>query len=366
MQGKGSLLQWRLTLIALLLCSITAISIVQPGPVARAAVTTLNSGLHVVGNQIETRYNTALTYHGVNRSGSEYKCTQSGGSTFDGPSDQASISAMLTWKINIVRVPLNEDCWLGINGEPANGTSAAQYRSNIVAFVTLLVKNNLSVILDLHWNAPGSNQALGQEPMPDLDHAPAFWSSVASTFKNDSSVIFDLYNEPYTTSWSCWLNGSTAANASPCTDVSFAVAGMQKLVTTVRNTGASNVILLGGLAYANNLSEWLQYKPTDPDKNLAASLHIYSFNSCNTISCLNSEVAPVKAQYPVIAGEMGENDCAHGFIDTIMPWFDSHSIGYLGWAWDTYNCSTFPSLISSYDGTPTNYGIGLKDHLSSL
>jgi hypothetical protein len=307
----------------------------------------------------------SLNYHGVDRMGGEYSCLSSS-NTFDGPVDQASVNAMLSWKINIVRLPMNEDCWLGINGEPSNGVSASQYRQNFINYVNLLTSNGMHVILDLQWTAPGSSQATGQLPMPDADHAPAFWSSVASTFKGYGSVLFDLYNEPYTSSWSCWRNGSSGANASPCNDVGFAVAGMQTLVNAVRNTGATNVIMLGGLNYANNLTGWLANEPSDPDNNLAASFHIYNFNPCDTISCLNSQVAPVAAQVPVIAGEMGEDDCAHGFIDGIMPWFDSHNIGYMGWTWDTYSCSNTPSLISDYSGTPTNYGVGLKNHLLSL
>ena len=306
----------------------------------------------------------SLNYHGVDRMGTEYSCLS--GNTFDGPADQASVSAMLSWKINIVRVPMNEDCWLGINGEPTGSLSASQYRQNIINYVNLLTGNGMHVILDLHWTAPGGQKATGQLPMPDADHAPTYWSSVASTFKSYGSVIFDLYNEPYTSSWSCWRNGSSGAYASPCNDVGFAVAGMQTLVNAVRNTGATNVIMLGGLAYANNLTGWLANKPNDPANNLAASFHIYNFNACDTISCLNSQIAPVAAQVPVIAGEMGENDCAHGFIDSIMPWFDSHNIGYLGWTWTTASCSNSPALISNYNGTPTNFGVGLKNHLSSL
>ena len=298
--------------------------------------------------------------------GSEYQCIKTGTTTFDGPIDQKAIDAMLNWNITIVRVPLNEDCWLGINGEPANGTSALQYRQDIVNYVNLLSANHLQVIVELHWNAAGSQKATQQQPMPDADHAPAFWTSVASTFKTNSLVLFDLYNEPYTSSWLCWRNGSSGANVNPCNDVGFAVVGMQMLVNVVRDTGAKNVILLGGLAYANNLSGWLQNKPDDPVNNLAASFHIYNFNTCNSISCLDSQVAPVRAQYPVIAEEIGENDCAHSFIDSIMPWFDSHRIGYLAWTWNTYSCSTSPSLISDYNGTPSNYGIGLKNHLVAL
>jgi len=62
----------------------------------------------------------------------------------------------------------------------------------------------------------------------------------------------------------------------------------------------------------------------------------------------------------VITGELGENDCTHGFIDTAMNWMDQHGVNYLGWAWITANCGNFPSLITSYDGTPTQFGIGYE------
>ena len=325
------------------------------------------TGLHVSGNQILNSSNQVFRPLGVDRAGSEYICDSSGtASVFDGPSDDASVAAMASWDINTVRVPLNEDCWLGINGFPAGTYSAAQYQQAIVNYVNLLNSHNLAVILDLHWNGPGTQQSRGQLPLADADHAPAFWTSVANTFKNNSSVIFDLYNEPYVQSWSCWLNGSSAASSSPCSDVNFAVAGMQTLVNTVRGTGATNILMLGGLAYSNDLSQWLQNEPSDPDNNLAASFHLYNFNACSNTSCWDSQVAPVAAKVPIVTGEMGENDCASTFINGAMSWLDQHSIGYLGWAWDTYDCKSFPSLITSYDGTPTAFGQGLKDHLASL
>jgi endoglucanase len=39
---------------------------------------------------------------------------------------------------------------------------------------------------------------------------------------------------------------------------------MQTLVNAVRSTSANNVIMLGGLEYANDLTQWLQYEPTGP------------------------------------------------------------------------------------------------------
>jgi hypothetical protein len=207
--------------------------------------------------------------------------------------------------------------------------------------------------------------------MPDAAQAIPFWSSVASTFKGNDAVIFDLFNEPYASradnnnsaeGWQCWETGS------PCTGISYPVAGMQQMINAVRGAGANNVIMLGGDEYANDLTGWLQYKPTDPDNNLVASWHSYNFNTCNTQSCWTSQIAPVIAAVPVIAGEIGENDCAGSYIDPLTTWLDSESTSYLAWAWNAdFNCSSGPGLITDYvPGDPTAYGAAYKAHLASL
>src|SRR4029077_17776890 len=84
---------------------------VDPGPVDWPR------GFHVVENQIQDGDGNAVTIYGVNRSGTEYKCVQGPGAFFAGPSNEASVAAMTTWpRVNAGRVPLNESCWLGING----------------------------------------------------------------------------------------------------------------------------------------------------------------------------------------------------------------------------------------------------------
>jgi hypothetical protein len=204
--------------------------------------------------------------------------------------------------------------------------------------------------------------------MPDAQYAIPFWTSVANTFKDNTSVVFEMFNEPYpdratSTSdqaWTCWRDGGT------CPGIGYQVAGMQSLVDAVRGTGAKNVILLGGLAYSNDLTGWLAHEPTDPTGNLGAVVHVYNFNSCSSSSCWDAQLAPVAAKVPLVATEIGENDCAHGFIDTFMNWLDAHRLGYLGWTWNNWDCSSGPSLVSDWNGTPTNYGIGFKNHLASL
>lgn len=358
---------------ALALLLATCIGFISTTRTVRAAQSV--AGLHVAGNQLLNSSGQVIRLVGVNRSSAEYSCI-SGGTTnvFDDPNNISDIPAMLSWGINAVRIPLNEDCWLGINGEPQANYTSTFYQQSVINYVNQLTADNVVVIVDLHWNNSGSNQANGQEQMPDLDHAPAFWTSVANTFKNNSSVLFDLYNEPYPsfgstngTGWSCWLNGASAANTAPCIGGPFAIAGMQLLVNTVRATGATNPLLLGGLAYANDLSQWLQNEPTDPLKSLIASVHIYNFNACSTTACWNTQIAPVAAKVPVIAGEIGENDCADTFINPLMSWLDQQGISYLAWSWNAFGCGSGASyLITNFNGTPSAFGAGYKAHLLSL
>jgi hypothetical protein len=333
--------------------------------------------LQVSGNKLVDQNGSQVVLHGVDRSGTEYECVQGNG-IFDGPNDQASITAIKSWgPVNAIRVPLNEACW---NAESYVDSAYAgtNYINAIKAYVSLLNSNGIVAILDLHWtdglytgNSSGcsSAEATCQKPMPDAAEAIPFWTSVANTFKGNDAVIFDLFNEPYAsratgstaTGWQCWENGGT------CSGISYQVAGMQQMVNAVRSTGANNVLMLGGEEYANDLTDWLQYEPTDPDHDLVASFHSYNFNTCSSQSCWTSEVAPVIAQVPVIAGEIGENDCAGSYIDSLTNWLESENTSFLAWAWNAdFACSSGPGLITDYTGTPTNYGSAYKAILQAL
>jgi endoglucanase len=286
--------------------------------------------------------------HGVDRSGTEYQCVQGHG-IFDGPSGHASITAVRALGINAVRIPLNEGCW---NAQPyVNPAYAgAIYRAAIKRYVSLLNANGIVAILDLHWTdgaytgpsaGCSSARAVCQKPMPDAAQAIGFWKSVAATFKGNDAVIFDLFNEPYperadngnqVEGWRCWRSGGT-----DCVGIPYRVAGLQALVSAVRSTGANNVIMLGGLEWSKQPDPWLSHEPSDPEHNLVASWHSYNFNACNTTSCWTSQIAPVTANVPLIAGEIGENDCADTYIRSLTNWLDSN-----------------PTASSPGPGTPTS------------
>jgi hypothetical protein len=330
--------------------------------------------VQVAGSGLVDGSGILVQLRGVNRSGTEYACSQGWG-IFDGASDQASVSAMASWHVNAVRIPMNEDCWLDINGvNPA--VAGASYQQAIINYVNLLNKYGMYAILDLSAVAPGTTvpAQVGspQEPMPDQDHSPDFWASVAATFKGNPAVLFDLYNEPFpdnnqttTAAWTCWRDGGT------CPGVTYPAAGMQELVNTVRATGATNVITLPGIGYASVFDQWGAYEPTDPappgapanwSSQLVADFHNYSFGGCTTSACWNTIPGDLNGA-PLLTGEMGFD----GYIETYMSWADAHGVGYLAWTWDTWGCSGGQALISDYTGTPCDpYGTGYQQHLSQL
>jgi hypothetical protein len=330
----------------------------------------------VSGNHIVTANGTTYRLLGVNKSSGEFACVQGKGMWDNNPVDQASVDAMKAWNIHAVRIPLNEQCWLGSLGTP----SGVAYQQAVKDYVNLLVANGITPIVEMHWSlgqytGPGSGcsdvNATCQKPMPDQDQAPTFWSTLAANFGDNTAVVFDLFNEPFpdfaanfdpTAGWNCWKNGGI------CTGISYPVVGFQSLITIVRQTGAKNVIMVGGLAFSNDLSHWNdpQFRLTDPTGNLVAAWHTYNFNSCSNTSCFDSQVAPVAAAVPVVAGEIGQNSCAHDYIDTVMNWADAHGVGYLAWTWNAWGLcpSSGNVLIEDFAGTPTaTYGQGYKAHL---
>lgn len=322
--------------------------------------------VRIVGNHFVDGNGRTVRLLGVNRSGTEYECMANNG-FFDGPSDANSIAAMARWNIDAVRVPLNEDCWLGINGAPA-AYSGLSYRNAIAAYVNRLHQAGMYAIVDLHWNAQGSLPADGKtgqgRDMADLDHAPAYWSSVATFFRSDHGVIFDLFNEPHDISWDCWLHGCTVSDGTG----TWQAAGMQTLLNAVRATGATNVITLSSDGWGGDIPQWINYRPNDPVRQTAAGWHVYYPETWwSDPSRWSQGVTPVLAAgIPIVATELGEHDCAGGWLNQFLPWADSRGLSYTAWTWDNWPDCSNPVLITDYSGTPTGYGVAFRDHLRSL
>lgn len=164
--------------------------------------------VHVSGNHFVGIRGQRLRLIGLDRSGTEYACAGpvAGGGfgygVFQGPVDDRSIRAMLSWDINAVALPLNEACWLGGYGGLNPQFTGASYRTAIVRYVERLNQFGIYVVLRLSGAAPGDH-AYGSDPsspneipMADSDHSIAFWASVAAVFKRNQMVLFHTFDEP--------------------------------------------------------------------------------------------------------------------------------------------------------------------------
>jgi len=306
------------------------------------------TAIHVLGNKLVNQSGTPIDLVGLNRSGTEYACAQGWG-IFDGPTAPSVISSMKSWFINSVRVPLNEDCWLGINVPAAY--SGAIYRLAIERYVHELNTAGLVAILDLHWSAPGNELALGQNLMPDASHSVTFWRSVARAFRIDHDVTFELYNEPHSVSWSCWVSGCEMVGG-------WRAVGMQRLINTVRQTGATQPILVDGLEWGNDLFGWSKHPLRDPIGQVVAAFHVYRWSGCATARCWSASVGHVAKSVPVITTELGENDCTGAFVTKYLNWSESHGISVLAWTWnDNEGCL---SLLKSVASNPSRYGAAVR------
>jgi hypothetical protein len=337
--------------------------------------------LHVVGNQIQDAAGQVVQLRGVNISGQEFADEQMatspgsqsnmwGGQPEDSPS---TIAGIISWGHNAVRVPLNEDSWLGIN--PSR--SPATYQAGIISFVKDLRAAHLYVILDLHWNAPSTVSALAQQGMADQDHSPAFWTSVAQTFSYDLGIALECYNEPFfyyitptENQWQVLLNGGTLTEyltgGSPYTITqSWQAMGMQAIITTIRATGAQNLILVGGADWCNDLTGWLA--PTDPLNNFAVAWHAYPGEAHTAVN--EPEIVALAAHHPIVVTETGgdvttnTSDTANILLGQLLTWWDTLGISYFGWTWDTW-LDPQDVLVTTWGGTPTDgYGQLWQAHI---
>ncbi|HEY3504092.1 MAG TPA: cellulase family glycosylhydrolase [Actinocatenispora sp.] len=342
------------------------------------------TGLQVRDNRLVDGAGRTVRLTGFNHSGAEYACVEGWG-VFDAPADPAAVTAaMASWSgANAVRLPLNEQCWLGLGTDPRYSGDA--YRAAIAKMVDELSAKGFAVILDLHRSAPGAARSLNQETMPDRDHSIDFWRSVASAFANRSNVVFDVFNEPAPYSgessaraWKCWRDGGCVLRSTNGGG-DFVAAGMTELVAAIRAAGARNVVLVGGIRWAEQLDDWLTYRPDDPAHNLAASFHDYSFNTvCASRDCYDTVLARLVAHVPLVVGEIGpdltlsaqdaDRNCppsaVHGtrFVTEAFDWMDAHGVSYTAWSWNRWPSCW--ALISDWSGTPTPiWGEFVHDHL---
>jgi len=363
---------------------------------AHAVSATASSSLsiRVQGNQFIDANSVPIQLRGVNVGDLGFVAAQGWDPADPWGGDAPNFDAIKTWKSNTVRLPLNEASWLGYTCVDATGASrdpdpGHNYRATVEKAVADATAAGLYVILDLHWSAPKNFCPLAQNPMADKDNSIDFWTSIAGTFKAYPNVMFELFNEPYfywlasgETDWNVWLNGGTitayvTGDGSKYTvNYTWETAGMQQMLDAIRQTGATNVILVAGVNWAQDLSQWNTHMPIDPQKQMGAVWHAYP--NSGTVGDPQAALpkfgrvaytwtkSVLTAGYPVFITEFGDHNApgtvGSPFVSNLLPWADANGASYTGWTWDPWS-EPDNVLIKDHAGTPTDgYGVYTKAH----
>jgi alpha-galactosidase len=331
------------------------------------------------GNKlVDLRSGLPVQLKGVGTMFAESSCIRGTG-VIQGPFEQ-SIPAWHAWGINAVRLPLNEDCWLGQHGALAQ-YSGKFYRTTVIDFVEQLLENGIVTILDLHWSNSSGGLATGQDLFLS-GTSPKFWESVASTsaLRSRPGVIFELFNEPhgflYPPPASFGLPSACFDGRVNCTYKGIAgqtFAGYNSTTLAVRvAANASNLILFAGRRYAMDLAYILEHLPHDPLGNFAVAWHPYEFKCTFEDGVCTGEDGTVNATavtdvLPLLITELAPLSSAAGaYMTGFQRWADSLPVGTVSlfpfcWNPGPYKYHLLANDSNWAGSSPTAWGQSYKE-----
>jgi len=320
--------------------------------------------LHVEGNRLVSKSGKEVWLQGISTSGLETL-----------PEDKFIMKAAKVgveeWKANIVRVPVKDEFWFGRNMLQKDGGEA--YRKAVDDIINLVANRGAYVLLDLH-------RYRGQTP----EHVE-FWKDAATRYKNHPAVLFDLFNEPHDVTWEVWKNGGEIGMKKKDADeAAFLSAeekeklaqlpkslGMQALVNAVREVGAKNIVVAGGISFANDLSGVTEGFALD-DKS--GNGIMYSWHCYNWHKNWKKNVLTAAEKYPIMVGEVGadtqkmtfipanEQEDPYTWVPDMLGFIQKHRLNWTGWC---MHPRVTPAMVTDWNFTPSPYwGAFAKDALS--
>jgi len=232
-----------------------------------------------------------IQYAGVNLSGAEFGQANLPG-VYNSDYTYPTVNEVNYFQgrgMNIIRLPFRWERLQRTNNLALDATELGRLNT----FVSYATGKGMSVILDPHNFAryypnprsdfQGATNGLLGTTVPYLDFAN-FWGQVASIYKTNNLVIFNLMNEPANMLTENWL---AAANAA---------------IAAIRSAGATNLILVPGNGYTGAwtwLDNWygtpngtVMSNIIDPGNNFAYDAHQYldSDGSGTTTNIVNAGI----------------------------------------------------------------------------
>ncbi len=208
------------------------------------------------------------------------------------------------WYPHVIRFTIN----------PGISNFQTYYDNTLKPAVDSASKKGLYVIIDNHFIA---------DILGNIDYTNRFWSFMAPRFRDQSNVIFEVYNEP--------INSSlTWGQFKPY---------MQDWVDLIRGYAPNNLILAGSPQWDQKMGD----ASTNPlvGANIVYVAHVYPNHWKSAWNRTQVEMA--SAIVPVILTEWGfragaSSTSLQGTVDVygtqIMDWADLHGLSWTAWCAD--------------------------------
>jgi endoglucanase len=243
--------------------------------------------------------------------------------------------------LNTFRLPFRWERLQQSLNSPFNAAELAR----LDAFVNYATGQGAHVVLDPHNYARYHGNVVGTAALPNAAFAN-FWSRLADEYKDNERVIFGLMNEPNSMPTEQWRDAANAA------------------ITAIRNTGATNLILVPGNAWTGAHSWTQNWYGTpnatamlgiiDSGNNFAFDVHQYlDDNSAGDDSGIVSTTIGQErlvqftnwletnnrrgflGEFAVANSRIGTGGTQIGdeAIDNMLDYIESHGDVWLGWTW---------------------------------
>lgn len=254
--------------------------------------------------------------------------------------ERSAMEAFDNWHSNIIRLPVQLKDW----AVDAN-------KKEIQRVIQMASDRGKYVILDLHHF-----RAINQDQLN-------FWKEAAVLYKNNPTVLFGIFNEPHDITWKQWRDGG----GDMVTEGSnrYVPIGHQKVVETIRDLGAQNIIVAAGLDWGYDLRGIVGESEGDP--TIYALVDQGSHNNAKKVGngiVYDTHIYPTKGladkwdkmigtarkKYPLISGENGwDADTIKVIMNTVFePGSDMY---YTNWNAEFFK---FVNDTKTY-GAPLNY-----------
>lgn len=250
-----------------------------------SAAENLSEELMVFGNKVVVKNSPqrVIRLSGVNVPGGEWTGTPAKENV-----ERSTIYAIDKWNCNVIRLAVGIEGWYGDYSYVNDGGNG--FRNYIDQVISRASERGAYVVLDLHEYKGFNNKKY-------LD----FWTEAATKYKNNPTVLFGILNEPHGINWETWRNGGSG------------YTGHQQVVELIRDLGAKNIIVAGGLDWGYNLTGIMKgYALVDQGSNNNKELagngiiydtHIYPWKG--RTSNWHNSVGVARLEHPILVGECG-------------------------------------------------------------